>query len=109
MNATEKVINDLNVAIFMLGNTQITLNYELRIRIGQAITSAIDMLNAQPRWISVEEKLPEDPGDYLVYDGSNVQFCKYYCSTWNTPDYYESDTIECVTHWMPLPKPPEGE
>ena len=47
MNATEKVINDLNVAIFMLGNTQITLNQELRIRIGQAITSAINLLKEQ--------------------------------------------------------------
>ena len=47
MSATEKVINDLNVAIFMLGNTQITLNQELRIRIGQAITSAIDLLKKQ--------------------------------------------------------------
>lgn len=60
-------------------------------------------------WISVKEKLPEDSTDCLVYNGSQVQFCSYYCGTWNTPDCYESETIDGVTHWMPLPAPPEGE
>ena len=73
------------------------------------LADARELLEDQPRWIPVEEKLPEDPTDCLVYDGSQVQFCSYYCGTWNTPDCYESQTIDGVTHWMPLPRPPEGE
>ena len=46
MNATEKVINDLNVAKYILINPQM-LNPEMCIRIGQAITSAINMLTEQ--------------------------------------------------------------
>lgn len=56
MSTTENVINDLNTAKFILGNTQITLTRELRIRIGQAINSAIDLL---------EEQKPVEPIDII--------------------------------------------
>ena len=46
MSAIEKVINDLNIAKFILCNPQM-LNPEMCIRIGQAITSAIDLLTSQ--------------------------------------------------------------
>jgi len=47
MNVTENIINDLNTAKFILGNTQITLTRELCIRIGQTINSAIELLEEQ--------------------------------------------------------------
>ena len=43
MNAAEKVINDLNVAKLTLCHPQM-LTPEMCVRIGQAITSAIDLL-----------------------------------------------------------------
>lgn len=46
MSATEKVINDLNVAKIILCNPQM-LNPEMCIKIGQAINSAIDLLTSQ--------------------------------------------------------------
>ena len=46
MNATERVINDLNVAKIILCNSQL-LTPEMCVRIGQAITSAIDLLTEQ--------------------------------------------------------------
>jgi hypothetical protein len=77
-------------------------------------------------WISVEDRLPEEDGTYLVYkakinvrdvlgfveDGievdeedlnglKNIWFA--YDSEWG---YYPVNT---VTHWMPLPEPPKGE
>ena len=42
MSATERVINDLNVAKLMLCNPQLTP--EMRVKIGQAIAKAIDLL-----------------------------------------------------------------
>ena len=46
MNATEKVINDLNVAKLTLCHPQM-LAPEMCVRIGQAITNAIAMLKEQ--------------------------------------------------------------
>lgn len=55
-------------------------------------------------WISVRDRLPEENGDYLVAldDG-------YIGVTWYSADEgfdLWADAGE-VTHWMPLPEPPE--
>lgn len=64
------------------------------------------------RWISVEERLPEEYGPVICcseYSGyKEVQMLVY------NPKYklfnVSCDSIECaisVTHWMPLPEPPK--
>ena len=65
-------------------------------------------------WISVKDRLPEeDMGACIVYDGFRVQHADHLIidgeHIWSTPDCYESEEIRGVTHWMPLPKPPEDE
>ena len=79
-------------------------------------------------WISVEDRLPEDSGCYLVvyrdkYNGSiSIDFDMYVKC--NIGEWWESE-FACditkqflratrlqeqeVTHWMPLPQPPKGE
>ena len=79
-------------------------------------------------WVSVEESLPEKRGEYIVCAcdegepideriwGDTVVICAdYYDGTFT---WYEGDTeydiSDIVTHWMPLPappncRPPEGE
>ena len=79
-------------------------------------------------WISVEDKLPEESGCYLVvyrdkYNGSiSIAFDMYVKC--NVGEWWESE-FACditkqflwatrlqeqeVTHWMPLPQPPKGE
>ena len=44
MAETESVINDLNVVKITLCNPQMLLTPEMRVRIGQVVTSAIDLL-----------------------------------------------------------------
>ena len=51
-STTEKVINDLNIAKFILCNPQM-LNPEMCIKIGQAINSAINLLS--PRVLTADE------------------------------------------------------
>ena len=65
-----------------------------------------------PRWISVEERLPEHEHEVLVYTdryGGRTEFAYYvrHLEAW-----YQNCCllIPNVTHWMPLPEPPkEGE
>ena len=55
-------------------------------------------------WISVEDRLPERPGKYLVYTVKGAtklgEFCSYLVDDEPQFDWY-------VTHWMPLPEPPK--
>ena len=71
----------------------------------------IEHLEAKvPRWISVEERLPEKEGDYLVRkvhlysdnDGySKIDVC-IYCKM-RDPEWIGCGNLCKVTHWMPLP------
>ena len=85
-------------------------------------------------WISVDDRLPEYPGHYLVCTSINYwhggcmdinENHKYHPN--GTPVGYDGSTmsvLDCyydvtgqwnrvcdshVTHWMPLPPPPKGE
>ena len=56
------------------------------------------------KWISVDERVPEIPGAYLVYTHDRrikIDYC--YDFFGNGKLYFEA----MVTHWMPLPKPPQ--
>ena len=77
-------------------------------------------------WISVKDRLPEKDGDYVVYiqyPYSNLIMIISWTNNYKGfyPDLkgkavwydYDSEYGDCeitnVTHWMPLPLPPEGE
>lgn len=54
-------------------------------------------------WICTKDRLPDKPGDYLVY-----------CCNWHfvAISYFRGKTTwaknnKYITHWMPLPEPPE--
>lgn len=64
MSATEKVINDLNIAKFILCNPQM-LNSEMCIKIGQAINSAINLLKEQEA--EPQTVLIRDYGEYCPH------------------------------------------
>ena len=75
-------------------------------------------------WISVEDRLPEQPPnrvdaqgrswftqdiDCIVYDGKIV-FAAHY--SFQNKFFWYSDTLhplKNITHWTPLPQPPKGE
>ena len=79
-----------------------------------------------PRWISVEERLPELDQDVLVYavgkedgfkDCTHITISQRYVfhiipwdsgnEEWQAPWPYFNLNYD-VTHWMPLPEPPKG-
>ena len=60
-------------------------------------------------WISVEERLPEESGDYLTYHGRfymEIYFNADLCM-WNVRFDDLENEIKSVTHWQPLPEPPK--
>lgn len=74
---------------------------------------------AQPQWIPVTERLPEDSDYHDLWetpDGA-VLWCKetgeigigwYYASTKNWCDLWDN-SVRDVVAWMPLPEPYKGE
>lgn len=58
------------------------------------------------KWISVNDRLPEETSDYLVFDGEMCcTVAAYKNGIWEVfADFWSPDEI---THWMPLPEPPE--
>lgn len=71
-------------------------------------------LAARSEWISVEDRLPEESGYFLVYiqresEGFRVN-AYYYCEDemWENGDTMASSEYFGITHWMPLPEAPKG-
>ena len=67
------------------------------------------------RWIPVAERLPEDRSDVLVVAywherwGAYVGWCAPERAAWSVHIGIGDRSDIAVTHWMPLPKPPEVE
>ena len=65
-------------------------------------------------WISVKDRLPDKNGQYLCWFGKNIvakgMAIVTYLEMWQAFGSLESlENYPNVTHWMPLPEPPEEE
>lgn len=66
-------------------------------------------------WVSVEDRLPENETEVLIYSPELVDTIKL--AMWIEDGFYvdkedlivKAEPNGYCTHWMPLPKPPKGE
>ena len=68
----------------------------------------------KPKWISVEERLPKEGEEVLVFGYWHEKFQPLMCylsphrkGKWFTT--IAGQQVYTVTHWMPLPEPPKEE
>jgi len=74
-----------------------------------------ELLAAAPRWISVEERLPEKHVEVLIctedYGKNELGFATV--AVWDGSEWIETwdrqKSVHYVSHWMPLPEPPKED
>ncbi len=60
------------------------------------------------RWIPVSERLPPNGEvDVLGWDGERIKVVRWQAGHWRSELDEEIAAETYVTHWMPLPEPPE--
>lgn len=70
-----------------------------------AFSMGAEWADAHPGWISVEVEIPKDGALVIaITPDSKVAIAQYENDEWNISDLY---CLKKVTHWMPLPAPPE--
>lgn len=78
---------------------------------------AAPVFDAEPvmQWISVKDRLPEEGEKVLIYTKTDITTFGLYTKNYG---FGKREGFECgdgfmwmntSSHWMPLPKPPEGE
>ena len=108
-DALREEINSLSITLCGKELFGELAKYSVLQKIDEAPTADVTDINDghKSEWISVDERLPETEGKYLVCTtNGNIGVGSFI-------DYYGKGTRLCfdcwaVTHWMPLPEPPKG-
>ena len=79
----------------------------IRIMAANAFEAGAEWQEKQSPWISVEERLPEEDGYYVVTDG-NIVMIAYYFRRWNKFSQYKAYPHpfyeeEVITAYIPIP------
>ena len=106
MDVREKLIEILRKPIFP---------HELADPIEAVADYLLDSGVTVQEWVSVDDRLPEE-GEYVLCVlkgfnyGGKIQVCKFVpADKFKDKPYFEHfrNGFPSVTHWMPLPEPPE--
>ena len=64
---------------------------------------------SKSQWVSVEDRLPENENEHLVSDDEKEIWLAVYTDTYDIMNWYDMSAapVRNVTHWMPLPEPPQ--
>lgn len=80
-------------------------NYDGLDEVNEACRMGMEALE-RTRWIPCSERLPEHSARCLCYCNGEIRVLKY----WRTQQEFQyGGRKRNVTHWMPLPEPPEED
>ena len=89
----------------------VTLEQWNRRPIEDALNARIAELEAAQRWIPASERLPQIGVRVLFYNNfiTNIHKGWFSGDEWTSDIgiFYNGDKLKRITHWMPLPEPPE--
>ena len=98
-------------------------NHSPCFEVERVVNALIDNGVTVQEWVSVDDRLPDKDGCYIVtacdegcscgdgiwYDTVVIE-AEHYKGEWSwNENGTEYDITDLVTHWMPLPNPPKGE
>lgn len=70
----------------------------------------------QNKWVSVKESLPENQGNYwsapslVLFDSGSIGIESVFYGATSGPKWFLTPGVTAkVTHWQPLPEPPQGD
>lgn len=100
--------HQIPAACMKLSQDALAYIHQLENHIGELTEKVAQLEAAQPKWISVEERLPDEPGEVLACVYGRICIAWYSNRCFETPSgmvFYACENA--VTHWMPLPEPPK--
>lgn len=80
-------------------------NYDGIDEVNEACRMGMEALE-RTRWIPCSERMPERPGDYQVCTKNEYYGTKNVAKRYFNGDCWSGRWTN-ITHWMPLPEPPE--
>ena len=83
-------------------------NYNVAVSFNENQARYVESLGMPQKWIPVSERLPEELKNVLAYTdvGSFAETAHWTGHRWEKT--WDFEVLYGVTHWMPLPEPPEG-
>ena len=100
MDVREKLVELVNDVLMYLPWGEIQKDTAERI-----VDRMMDHDVTVQEWISVKDRLPEDSANVLVCHKNGLVTT----NAWLGANWWFKNERNPITHWMPLPQPPEGE
>lgn len=81
---------------------------KLENHIGELTEKVAQFEATHPKWISVNDMLPEKDGKYIVCTAKGSVYCTRF-KAYGKSGSFQTDINTHITHWMPLPEPPKED
>lgn len=108
---SEKYLNELITNIEFAARAPVEVVRAIAAELQKHRKAYANTAASKDSWISCSERMPEETGDIIVVsDGivmSGISYSRRDGFYMAALEYDDDEPIDGVTHWMPLPEPPQ--